>query len=55
LLAELDRIVLIAASSIDDPARIRGRKLFIIARKDFYGSGRSRLPDIQDQFERVSD
>ena len=50
---QIDRIVLLAASAIDEPERMQGRKLFITTRDDFSGSGILRLPGIRDQFERA--
>ncbi len=50
---EIDRIVLIAHSPINEPERIKGRKLFIISRDDLSGSGALRLPSIRDQYERA--
>jgi pimeloyl-ACP methyl ester carboxylesterase len=50
---EIDRIVLIAHSPIDEPDRIKGRKLFIASRDDLSGSGTLRLPSIRDQYERA--
>ncbi len=52
---EIDRIVLLAASAIDEPERMKGRKLFITTRDDFSGNGVLRLPEIRDQYERASD
>ncbi len=52
---EIDRIVLLAASAIDEPERMTGRKLFITTRDDFSGSGTPRLPEIRDQYERAPD
>jgi pimeloyl-ACP methyl ester carboxylesterase len=52
---EIDRIVLIAHSPIDEPERIKGRKLFIISRDDLSGSGTPRLPSIRDQYEHARD
>ncbi len=52
---EIDRIVLLAASAIDEPERMQGRKLFITTRDDFSGSGVLRLPEIRDQYERAPD
>jgi pimeloyl-ACP methyl ester carboxylesterase len=52
---EIDRIVLLAASAIDEPERMKGRKLFITTRDDFSGSGVLRLPEIRDQYERAPD
>jgi len=50
---EIDRLVLLAASPIDQPERIKGRKLFIATRNDFSGRGTLRLPRIRDQYERA--
>lgn len=50
---EIDRLVLLASSGIDEPERLQGNKLFIIAREDFSGSGTLRLPDFRDQFQRA--
>ena len=52
---EIDRIVLLAHSSIDNPERIVARKLFIVAREDTTGSGALRLPDIRRQYELAPD
>ncbi len=52
---EIDRIVLIAHSPINEPERIKGRKLFIISRDDVSGSGTLRLTSIRDQYERAPD
>lgn len=52
---QIDRIVLLAASPIDEPEKITGRKLFITTRDDFSGDGILRLPGIRDQFERAPD
>lgn len=52
---EIDRIVLLAAPAIDEPERMKGRKLFITSRDDFSGNGDLRLPEIRDQFERAPD
>jgi pimeloyl-ACP methyl ester carboxylesterase len=52
---EIERIVLLAHSSIDHPERISGRKLFIVSRGDTTGTGRLRLDDIRDQYQRAPD
>lgn len=52
---EIDRIVLLAASPIDEPQRMKGRKLFITTRGDFSGGGVPRLPGIREQYERALD
>ena len=49
----IDRLVLLAASSVDDAERLSGRKLFIVSREDFSGGGALRLPEIQAQYERA--
>ena len=49
---QVDRLVLLAAS-IDDPEKVTGPKLFILAREDFRGGGILRLPEIRDQYERA--
>lgn len=51
----IDRIVLLAASPIDEPEKMTGRKLFITTRDDFSGDGILRLPGIREQFERAPD
>jgi alpha/beta superfamily hydrolase len=52
---QIDRLVLIAHSSIDHPEQMRGRKLFITARGDTTGSGTLRLPGIREQFEQATE
>ena len=52
---EIDRMVLLASSPIDEPERLAGRKLFITSRDDFSGTGVLRLPAIRDQYERAPD
>ncbi len=49
----IDRLILLAPSSIDQPESLGGRKLFIVAREDRDGSGRRRVDSIRDQFERA--
>ena len=49
---EIDRIVLLAAPC-DEPERLTGRKLFILARDDVRGEGEPRLPAIRAQYERA--
>ena len=50
---EIDRLVLLAHSAIDEPERMKGRKLFITTRDDFSGGGVPRLPEIREQYERA--
>ena len=40
---------------IAEPERIRGRKLFIIARDDLGSGDKPRLPEIRDQFARAAE
>jgi pimeloyl-ACP methyl ester carboxylesterase len=49
---EIDRLVLLAHSPIDKPEQMKGRKLFILTRDDFSGSGKLRLPSIREQYEK---
>jgi pimeloyl-ACP methyl ester carboxylesterase len=50
---EIDAVVLLAHSPVEHPERIGGRKLFVLARDDWSGSGTPRLPAIRDQYERA--
>lgn len=50
----IGRVVLLAHSALDDPEKLGGRKLFIVAEQDRDGSGRPRLDTIRDQYERAS-
>ena len=50
---EIDRTVLLAHMLIGEPERMKGRKLFIVARNDLSGSGKPRLDGIRAQFERA--
>ncbi|HEX4807691.1 MAG TPA: alpha/beta fold hydrolase [Bryobacteraceae bacterium] len=50
---EIDRIVLLGAWT-DAPEKLRGRKLFIVARDDANDDG-PRLPKIRDNYERTGD
>jgi pimeloyl-ACP methyl ester carboxylesterase len=50
---EIDGIVLLAASAIGEPEKMKGRKLFITSRDDTSGTGKKRLPSIRDQYERA--
>jgi alpha-beta hydrolase superfamily lysophospholipase len=49
----IDRVVLLAHSPFEQPAKLGGQKLFIVARDDRDGSGRSRLEGIRDQYEKA--
>ena len=50
---EIDRLVLLAAMA-DAPQKLKGRKLFILARDDADGTG-PRLPRIRAQYEKAPD
>jgi pimeloyl-ACP methyl ester carboxylesterase len=50
---EIDRLVLLAHSSIDHPERMQGRKLFITTHDDPYADGSPRLIAIRKQYERA--
>jgi hypothetical protein len=52
---EIDRIVLLAHSAIDQPDRMKGRKLFITTRDDSSASGAPRLVKIREQYEKAPD
>jgi pimeloyl-ACP methyl ester carboxylesterase len=49
---EIDRVVLLAALADAPPEKLKGRKLFIVARDDADGVG-PRLPRIRAQYERA--
>jgi pimeloyl-ACP methyl ester carboxylesterase len=49
---QIDRLVLLAASGIEQPERLQGRKLFILARDDANDAG-PRLPGIRSGYERA--
>lgn len=48
---EIDALVLLAHSVIEDSAGIKGRKLFMVARDDVRGGGVRRLDEIRRQFD----
>ena len=50
---EIDRLVLLAAWTDRPPEKIKGRKLFIVARDDANGDG-LRLPRIRANYEQAS-
>ena len=52
---EIDRVVLLAHMLIDTPEKMRGRKLFIVARNDLGGNDRPRLDGIREQYEQAPD
>lgn len=47
-----DRLVLLA-TTVDEPARLTGRKRFILVRHDLRGEGIPRLPAIRAQYEKA--
>jgi len=51
---EIDRLVLLAHASLDEPERMQGRKLFVLARDDFRGENTLRLPDVREQYDRAT-
>jgi pimeloyl-ACP methyl ester carboxylesterase len=50
---EIDRLVLLAAWTDNPPEKIKGRKLFIVARDDSDGGGDLRLPHIRANYEKA--
>lgn len=50
---EIDRLVLLAHGPIEEPERMQGAKLFIVARDDLTFRGTPRLVGIRDQYERA--
>jgi len=50
---EIDRLVLLAAWTDGAPEKIKGRKLFIVARDDASGDGDLRLPHIRSNYEKT--
>jgi len=50
---EIDRLVLLAATASSSPEKIKGRKLFIVARGDLGPGDVPRLPKIRAQYERT--
>ncbi|MGB9457872.1 MAG: alpha/beta hydrolase [Bryobacteraceae bacterium] len=50
---EIDRLVLLAGWTDQPPEKIKGRKLFIVARDDASGDGELRLPKVRANYERT--
>jgi len=50
---EIDRMVLLAPGVVDEPERIKGRKLYIIARDDPNAAGKPRLIRLREQYQRA--
>jgi len=51
----IDRLVLLAAGAYTPLVRMKGPKLFIMARDDVMGENALRLPRIREQFDKASD
>jgi pimeloyl-ACP methyl ester carboxylesterase len=52
---EIDRLVLLAPTSIAEPERLSGRKLFVTTREDPAPDGSLRLLEIRSQYEKAPD
>ncbi len=52
---EIDRLILLAGWTDEPPEKIKGRKLFIVARDDSDGGGDLRLPHIRANYEKARD
>jgi alpha/beta superfamily hydrolase len=50
---EIDRLVFLGSGGSDRPERMKGRKLFLIAREDLGPSDIPRLPKVREQFEKT--
>jgi dienelactone hydrolase len=50
---EIDRLVLLAGYGGGPPEKVKGRKLFIIARDDTEGEGVLRLPKLREYYEKT--
>jgi pimeloyl-ACP methyl ester carboxylesterase len=51
---EIDRLVLLAGGADEPPEKLKGKKLFLVARDDANDAG-PRLPRIRTQFERAKE
>lgn len=51
---EIDRVVLLAHGSSNHPELIKGRKLFIVSRRDKDGSGHVRLTEMRNDYKKVA-
>ena len=49
----IDRLVLLAHMPIATPEKMKGRKLFIIAKDDIGSGDKPRLPEIKSQYEKA--
>jgi pimeloyl-ACP methyl ester carboxylesterase len=52
---EIDRVVLLATGAYTPPEKLKGRKLFIVARDDLGPGDIPRLPKIRAQYEKAPD
>lgn len=50
---EIDRLVFLGSGGSDKPEKMKGRKLFLIARDDLGPSDIPRLPKVRQQFEKA--
>ena len=50
---EIERIVLLAPMPTAHPEKMKGRKLFAVARNDLGSDARPRLPTVRDQFRKA--
>jgi pimeloyl-ACP methyl ester carboxylesterase len=51
---EIEGLILLAHSPVAHPEKMKGRKLFILARDDFSGDNKiPRLPKIREQYEKA--
>jgi pimeloyl-ACP methyl ester carboxylesterase len=50
---EIDRLVLLGSEAGRAPEKLKGRKLFIVARDDTRGDGLVRLTQIREQYEKT--
>jgi dienelactone hydrolase len=49
----IDRLVLLAHMPIANPEKMKGKKLFIIAKDDIGSGDKPRLPTIKSQYEKA--
>ncbi len=52
---EIDAVVMLAGTTYDDATRLKGRKLFIMARGDTTGSGALRMTGFRQQYDKAPD
>ena len=51
---EIDRLVFLGSSGSDKPEKMKGRKLFLIARDDLGPSDIPRLPKVREHYEKAT-